>query len=224
MAGKSGGKGTLLGVLLVLGLIGYACGKNNETSPPPSAAPLTVTSAETFADLTLSDGRHVHNTSVDFIASSVIPYSGASASTQSAMNCEVQVLDRYATDNLVGRPVSDVEPTSGTYSSVTPMAGYTPADVRFVNGSSTNYDVSSILSQVRSNAQTQCYTSAYSEPETTTPSPTTTSEAPANDNDTHVYVDAPDVHAPKHHTGHSGHPCLPGERDGDGDGYCGEGR
>ncbi|MFC5060714.1 hypothetical protein [Actinomycetospora atypica] len=24
-------------------------------------------------------------------------------------------------------------------------------------------------------------------------------------------------------TGNSGHPCLPGERDGDGDGYCGEG-
>ncbi|MFP5020829.1 hypothetical protein [Pseudonocardia phyllosphaerae] len=25
-------------------------------------------------------------------------------------------------------------------------------------------------------------------------------------------------------TGHSGHPCLAGERDGDNDGYCGEGR
>jgi hypothetical protein len=25
-------------------------------------------------------------------------------------------------------------------------------------------------------------------------------------------------------TGNSGHPCLPGERDGDNDGYCGEGR
>jgi len=25
-------------------------------------------------------------------------------------------------------------------------------------------------------------------------------------------------------SGHSGHPCLPGERDGDGDGFCGEGR
>jgi hypothetical protein len=30
--------------------------------------------------------------------------------------------------------------------------------------------------------------------------------------------------APKRRTGNSGHPCLPGERDGDGDGYCGEGR
>ncbi|HTF54917.1 MAG TPA: hypothetical protein VK735_46375 [Pseudonocardia sp.] len=29
---------------------------------------------------------------------------------------------------------------------------------------------------------------------------------------------------PKRHTGNSGHPCLPRERDGDGDGYCGEGR
>ena len=26
------------------------------------------------------------------------------------------------------------------------------------------------------------------------------------------------------HTGHTGHPCLAGERDGDHDGYCGEGR
>jgi hypothetical protein len=26
------------------------------------------------------------------------------------------------------------------------------------------------------------------------------------------------------HTGQTGHPCLPGERDGDKDGYCGEGR
>jgi hypothetical protein len=33
MPGKSSGKGTLVGMLLVLGLIGYACGKNNETSP-----------------------------------------------------------------------------------------------------------------------------------------------------------------------------------------------
>ncbi|MBB6376084.1 hypothetical protein BKA01_003342 [Pseudonocardia eucalypti] len=29
---------------------------------------------------------------------------------------------------------------------------------------------------------------------------------------------------PKRRTGRSGHPCLPGERDGDGDGYCKEGR
>jgi micrococcal nuclease len=28
----------------------------------------------------------------------------------------------------------------------------------------------------------------------------------------------------KRHTGNTGHPCLPGERDGDNDGYCGEGR
>lgn len=26
------------------------------------------------------------------------------------------------------------------------------------------------------------------------------------------------------HTGNTGHPCQAGERDGDGDGYCGEGR
>jgi hypothetical protein len=28
----------------------------------------------------------------------------------------------------------------------------------------------------------------------------------------------------RRHTGNTGHPCLPGERDGDNDGYCGEGR
>lgn len=27
----------------------------------------------------------------------------------------------------------------------------------------------------------------------------------------------------RNRSGNSGHPCLPGERDGDGDGYCGEG-
>ncbi|MBW0102876.1 thermonuclease family protein [Pseudonocardia sp. KRD291] len=41
---------------------------------------------------------------------------------------------------------------------------------------------------------------------------------------------APDAPAPSEDTatrprsGQSGHPCLPGERDGDGDGFCGEGR
>ncbi|GAA4887189.1 thermonuclease family protein [Actinomycetospora straminea] len=32
------------------------------------------------------------------------------------------------------------------------------------------------------------------------------------------------VHTPRRRTGNTGHPCLPGERDGDGDGYCKEGR
>jgi hypothetical protein len=35
---------------------------------------------------------------------------------------------------------------------------------------------------------------------------------------------APAPKAEKRHTGHSGHPCMSGERDGDHDGYCGEGR
>jgi endonuclease YncB( thermonuclease family) len=34
----------------------------------------------------------------------------------------------------------------------------------------------------------------------------------------------PEPKATKRHTGHTGHPCGPGERDGDHDGYCGEGR
>jgi endonuclease YncB( thermonuclease family) len=49
--------------------------------------------------------------------------------------------------------------------------------------------------------------------------------------DADVYVPNPDpdpepAPAPRNRerTGRSGHPCLPGERDGDGDGYCGEGR
>ncbi|WP_055731203.1 thermonuclease family protein [Sciscionella sediminilitoris] len=55
------------------------------------------------------------------------------------------------------------------------------------------------------------------------PEPETTVEEP----DTYV-PDTPDIPEPrtpkKHHTGNTGHPCLPGERDGDGDGYCGEGK
>jgi hypothetical protein len=38
-----------------------------------------------------------------------------------------------------------------------------------------------------------------------------------------TYV-APAPKAEKRHTGHTGHPCMSGERDGDHDGYCGEGR
>jgi micrococcal nuclease len=37
-------------------------------------------------------------------------------------------------------------------------------------------------------------------------------------------VDVPDSSSTTRHTGNTGHPCLPGERDGDHDGYCGEGR
>jgi hypothetical protein len=35
-------------------------------------------------------------------------------------------------------------------------------------------------------------------------------------------VDRDDDSGTKPRTGNSGHPCRPGERDGDGDGYCGE--
>ncbi|GAA4705967.1 hypothetical protein GCM10023215_52550 [Pseudonocardia yuanmonensis] len=57
---------------------------------------------------------------------------------------------------------------------------------------------------------------------TTTPTPV------AEYDDPDVYVDSdPDAYVdpdpPKRRTGNSGHPCLPGERDGDNDGYCGEG-
>ena len=65
---------------------------------------------------------------------------------------------------------------------------------------------------------------------TTTTSPTTTtSETPtstAAPTTTYEDLDTPDPYIPnpKRRSGQSGHPCLPGERDGDGDGYCGEGR
>lgn len=64
--------------------------------------------------------------------------------------------------------------------------------------------------------------------------PTTTrAVAPAADDDSDASrpdrpaprVSAPRTHAPtKARTGHSGHPCVGNERDGDGDGYCGEGK
>ena len=54
---------------------------------------------------------------------------------------------------------------------------------------------------------------------TTTQTPVPTYEYNEYDNDDKVYV--PDS---KNRTGRSGHPCLPGERDGDNDGYCGEGK
>ena len=43
-----------------------------------------------------------------------------------------------------------------------------------------------------------------------------------------THAPVPRTHAPapttRVHTGHTGHPCLPGERDGDHDGFCGEGK
>lgn len=221
------GKGALVGTLIVLGLMGYACGGRSEPTPASSAPPLTVRSVETFADLTLSDGRRVHNTSVDSIASSVAPSTYDSTDTRTQKSCVVRELNRFAAANFVGRPVSraDARTISG-YSGVTPMPGYIPVELRVVDGASPYVDVSSALSTVYSNASTACYVPpTYSAPETTTTTPTTTSEAPATEYaDPDVYADAPDVDAPKRRSGQSGHPCLPGERDGDKDGYCGEGR
>ncbi|HEY2224633.1 DUF4190 domain-containing protein [Actinomycetospora sp.] len=63
---------------------------------------------------------------------------------------------------------------------------------------------------------------------TTEPAPTSEAAAPTTTTSSDIDVDRPYVPAPdthvntRVHTGHSGHPCLPGERDGDHDGYCGE--
>ncbi len=56
------------------------------------------------------------------------------------------------------------------------------------------------------------YGSDYDQPEPYIPAP----QAPAEDDN------SGGGNRPR--SRNSGHPCLPGERDGDGDGYCGEGR
>lgn len=56
------------------------------------------------------------------------------------------------------------------------------------------------------------YGSDYSSPDTYVPAP----RAPADDDSSSGGT--------RPRSGNSGHPCLPGERDGDNDGYCGEGR
>jgi hypothetical protein len=78
-------------------------------------------------------------------------------------------------------------------------------------------------------AQTWAQTAAENwQSECVTTEPTPTSEVPpptTTTSKTDVDIDRPYVPAapkPRVHTGHSGHPCLPGERDGDHDGYCGE--
>jgi hypothetical protein len=71
------------------------------------------------------------------------------------------------------------------------------------------------------NWQSECVTTEPS-PTSETPAPTTTTDSSDTDLD-RPYIPAPDTHVnTRVHTGHSGHPCLPGERDGDHDGYCGE--
>jgi hypothetical protein len=62
---------------------------------------------------------------------------------------------------------------------------------------------------------------------TTPPSPpkVSTPEVKAPPAPTFDYAEpAPEPRAQTRHTGHTGHPCVSGERDGDHDGYCGEGR
>lgn len=215
------GKGVAAGAVLAVLLMAFACGRDD--SPSTSGPPLTVASVETFADVTLSDGRHVHNTLADSVASTVV--------SSSYEDCLTGAINRWAVDNLVGRQVGDVrEDSSSSSYSVSPMTGYSRARVYFVNGSSDSYDVASDLGTAQSNAYSACSAPAYSTPTTTTtPAPTTTTEPPVYvdaDPDPDVYVDAdsPSYDTPKRRTGNSGHPCLPGERDGDDDGYCGEGR
>lgn len=223
------GKGVAAAAVLAVLVIAISCGRDDE---PATSNSLTIASVETFADVTLSDGRRVHNTLVDSVASTVVSssYGYSSAADQAEKSCITGALNRWAVDNLVGRPVGDIrEDNYSSYSEVSPMAGYERARVYFVSGSSESYDITSDLRNVRMNAYDQCSSSAYSTPTstTTTPAPTTTTEAPVyadTDPDAYVDADAPSYDAPKRRTGNSGHPCLPGERDGDGDGYCGEGR
>ncbi|MBE7163649.1 MAG: hypothetical protein INR72_20610 [Williamsia herbipolensis] len=70
-------------------------------------------------------------------------------------------------------------------------------------------------------------------PRTCTAPPTTSADPPPSGDDDDrdrrsvpepSYSGDEDGGGLRRHTGSTGHPCLPGERDGDKDGYCGEGR
>lgn len=227
------------GALVAVLLMAWACSPD-ESPTAGDGRPLTVRSAETFADMTLSDGQRVHNTQVDYVASDLVSSTYGSytlASDEQRNTCITRALNQWAVDNLTGRQVSELSPASASYN-VAPMSGYSPSQVYFIgppsSASPTRYDVTTDLQRAKSDAYSTCSASTYSSPTTTTttePAPTTTTEPPVYVDpdpdvyvapDPDVYVDTPDYSPPKKRTGHSGHLCLPGERDGDGDGYCKE--
>lgn len=177
-------------------------------APDPNALPATVTvvGVQSPDNLVTLDGRRLHVTRMPVRASSDPCRTGTDLATAKGL--------------VTGRPVSIAVPDAARTDPPTAVpAGFQPVVLTLSDG----FDYATAWQSRAADAWfASCVNAA---PATTSeePAPTTTTEA-TSEPDVDVDVDRPYVPAPrtKARSGQSGHPCLPGERDGDKDGYCGE--
>lgn len=179
-----------------------------QTAPPvdPNALPASVTIATVQSpdNLVTTAGRRLHVTMMQ--------------GQESSDPCRTGTDTAAASKLVTGQQVSIAAPDAAHTDTPTAVpAGFQPVVMTLADGR----DYAETWRMSAESYVATCLAAA----ETTTeePAPTTTTEA-TSEPDVDVDVDRPYVPAPrtKARSGHSGHPCLPGERDGDGDGYCGE--
>jgi hypothetical protein len=214
------GKGPAIGaiVLSILALVIVGATSPTAPQPAPVAAPVSpvvdpnvlpadvvVAAVQSPDNLVTTAGRRLHVTMMQGHPAADACQTGTNAATAT----------RLVQNQRVHVSAPDAAHTD-TPSAVPP--GYQPVVLTLPDG--TDYSQTWAQSAAE-NWQSECLT-AEPTPTSEAAAPTTTSSAP--DTDVDADVDRPYVPAPrtKVHSGHSGHPCLPGERDGDHDGYCGE--
>ncbi|NMO90306.1 DUF4190 domain-containing protein [Actinomycetospora sp. TBRC 11914] len=214
------GKGPAVGaiVLSVLALI-IAGVTSPAPSPAPVAAPVApvvdpnvlpadvvVASVQSPDNLVTTAGRRLHVTMMQGHPPADACQTGTNAATAT----------RLVQNQRVHVTAPDTA-HSDTPAAVPP--GFQPVVLTLPDGS----DYSQTWAQsAAENWQSECVT-AEPTPTSTSATPTTTAQQDTDVDVDRPYVPAPDTHVnTRVHTGHSGHPCLPGERDGDHDGYCGE--
>ena len=137
---------------------------------------------------------------------------------QGTMPNVVGLLAGVAADQLHAQfgPVMPIEASDGAASTYAAVVSQIPTAGALVSANTP-------VTLVTASAPTTTPTTTTTVPPTTTTEAPTSTAAPTTSSDD-IDVPNPDLPNPKRRSGHSGHPCLPGERDGDGDGYCGEGR
>jgi hypothetical protein len=206
-------------VLAILALIIASATGSSAQQPAPVAAPavdpdvlpaaVTIATVQSPDNLITADGRRLHVTSMQGSQSASGPcQTGTNAST--------------ATNLVQGKQVQIAAPDAQHVdASAAVPAGFQSVALTLPDGR----DYAQTWTNTAAEAfVSTCLTTAPTTTTTEPPPTTTTSATPDVDVDVdRPYVpDVPSAPRTKAHSGHSGHPCLAGERDGDGDGYCGE--
>ncbi|GAA4841017.1 hypothetical protein GCM10023201_33920 [Actinomycetospora corticicola] len=180
------------------------------SAPDPNALPaaVTVVGVQSPENLVTVDGRRLHVTMMQGRTTSDPCRNGTDLAT--------------ARELLAGQQVSIAAPDAARTDAPTAVpAGFQSVVMTLPNG----FDYAKTWQSRAANAWYASCVSTGPATATEEPAPTTTTEVTSEpDVDVDADVDRPYVPAPrtKARSGQSGHPCLPGERDGDGDGFCGE--